>query len=43
MTEKIIEEAAKKHNLAGFNANQMALKVENWNGNLIRFVGNGDD
>ena len=43
MTEKIIEEAAKKHDLAGFNANQMALKVENWNGNLIRFVGNGDD
>ena len=43
MTEKVIEEAAKKHNLAGFNANQMALKVENWNGNLIRFVGNGDD
>ena len=25
MTEKIIEEAAKKHDLAGFNANQMAL------------------
>lgn len=43
MTEKIIEETAKQHDLAEFNTNQLTLRVENWNGNLIRFVGSGDD